>query len=830
MTTNLMEHQYIPSKIIITNLFNSSVTQKVLRNVADRIEAIKQGLKKEGVRFLFAQKNFKLLVGHNKIFEIRSNIKGHRILFKFAKDLKDNLSLDNATKLFIEKCDAYDVFFLKYVDEHDEISKAATKVKHVQITANRINKINKVQEDEIIKIDETQIKKLYYYQSYEYLIPVLNDQQKSIVYDNEKYVLVQGIAGSGKTNICIQKCVIEALKDSENKVLYSTYSKALLDYTKTFILKNYIIPIESIINKFDTVGDNVEMIASMVSDLNINVTEYEYTKETFVKYSQRLQNIDYLMLADIANIKTIDFEQFNTFFKYELSHALINNIKNENLAAEVIFKDIEGIIFGFFSQKKCDEYDLSIWKFRHNITSYDEYYDIRKKDFTSKQIKVIYRVALDYLDYLEKGKIYNKPTDKNIVAFEIYKNELLRKRKSPNYYKYDIVILDEVQDFTQKEILAFSSLATKIFAVGDTRQMINPSYFSFDVVKRLLNIPYGEYELTLNYRNTEMLNSAVKDLINFGINKFGNWNDFTNEIETPKTNDTSYLYFSKYKKVLDDLLATDFENYVLIVPTKEEKNKFDVKDLLQIQTVSEFKGKESDLVILYNVLSTYKNYWNDINNGLQTKNMNVNSLYRYYYNLFYVGITRAAKHLLIIEDDLPVVFKDEQFFKNFEQIDENASIDMLKDKLDLRIYNDKERSLKIDEYIKKKKYKNALYHIDLIKKESLKKRKQEYYNIYVEYMDNKKYIEAVDKFLELHCIDDAIEVCALMGKYDEVFVLNSIYKSGEEVSFGKLLNLQFTTQSSIIKKIATEGLKKQREKTITTSQVIRELMREFRNE
>lgn len=811
-------HEYIPSKLVSTELFNSSITQALSREVEPQINEIIKGLKKYGVNFLFAQKNFKLLVGHNKIFEIRSRIKGHRILFKFAKDISFDLQIHS----FIEQCDDYDMFLLKYVSNHDEISDEASKIDNRVLTINDIDLLEHIPDKESINIDDCQIKKLYYCQNYKFLIPVLNKQQKDILFENERCVLVQGIAGAGKTNICIQKCILEAIKDEENKILYATYSKELLEYTKKFIQENYIIPIQEIINEFDSSDFNNNAVSSMANNLDINIKESDYNKETFIELKNKLRNIDYSLLSQIDKSKVATFEYFSSFVSNKLSYVLKNEIKNEYLTNEVIFKEIEGVIFGFLTNEMIE--NLNIESFNKNVISCENYVNLRKNDFSEKQLKVIYDVAEKYLNYLlleEKAMVL----DKNIIAFNIYKKEINNRNNNITNFKYDMVILDEVQDFTQKELFAYSVLAPRIFAVGDTRQMINPSYFSFDELKRILDFHSKEHELTLNYRNTEILNTAVKDLINFGIRYFGNWNDFTNEIKTTESTESSSLGFSEHDDLLHKLLDTDFDNYTIIVPTEECKDKFKVKNKEQIQTVSEFKGKESGLVILYNVLSLYKEQWNHIYNGLQTKNIKVNSIYRYYYNLFYVAITRAKRHLLIVEDDLPEIFRNEKFFQNFKYYESNTSIDLIKQEFDLNVYSDEERLIFIKEYLDAYKFDSAQYQISELKNESLRNIKQVQYNIYVNFVVKEEYEKARDEFLKNNLIDDAIEMCNKLGAYNDGLLLKDF---NSDMNFATLMNIYFTTKSEFIKKLANDKITNERNETIRNSNTIRELLKEIR--
>ncbi|MCK5780754.1 MAG: ankyrin repeat domain-containing protein, partial [Psychrilyobacter sp.] len=67
----------------------------------------------------------------------------------------------------------------------------------------------------------------------------------------------------------------------------------------------------------------------------------------------------------------------------------------------------------------------------------------------------------------------------------------------------------------------------------------------------------------------------------------------------------------------------------------------------KILTVQDIKGLEYDSVILYDFGSEFKEHWNKI----FTNKVKQNQLYRYYFNLLYVGITRARTRLLLMEKD-----------------------------------------------------------------------------------------------------------------------------------------------------------------------------------
>ena len=63
-------------------------------------------------------------------------------------------------------------------------------------------------------------------------LPKLSAEQREIVETVDKNVLVQGVAGSGKTNICIDKIIYTACKNYTGKTLYTTFSRGLLTDTK----------------------------------------------------------------------------------------------------------------------------------------------------------------------------------------------------------------------------------------------------------------------------------------------------------------------------------------------------------------------------------------------------------------------------------------------------------------------------------------------------------------------------------------------------------------------------------------------------------------------
>ena len=83
-------------------------------------------------------------------------------------------------------------------------------------------------------INEDDFKKIYLISGSEYVnFPLLSQEQAKLVEIENQNVLIQGVAGSGKTNICYSKLIWTACRNYSGKVLYTTFSRGLLIDTKT---------------------------------------------------------------------------------------------------------------------------------------------------------------------------------------------------------------------------------------------------------------------------------------------------------------------------------------------------------------------------------------------------------------------------------------------------------------------------------------------------------------------------------------------------------------------------------------------------------------------
>ena len=258
------------------------------------------------------------------------------------------------------------------------------------------------------------------------------------------------------------------------------------------------------------------------------------------------------------------------------------------------------------------------------------------------------------------------------LIFEIFKHNAFDK-------KYSVIFCDEAQDFTKIEfdlilnlnifleqnikIDNFDYKNVPIVFAGDPFQTINPTGFSFEYLKALVYESYKEKgadlelnykELVFNYRSNEdiikfsnliqaLRGVLFKDKVAFQTKWLDNYNSYN-----------SLLCFDKNI----NLKKYDIEqNYKFIFPTIKSNQFFKEDKLLDIlemelhDTPLEVKGLEYDLIVLYRFgdfyLNELTNLLTKIENGFEDKESSLS--YEYFFNNFYVAITRAKERILVID-------------------------------------------------------------------------------------------------------------------------------------------------------------------------------------
>ena len=447
-----------------------------------------------------------------------------------------------------------------------------------------------------------------------YFYYYLNDEQYETII-SQPPVFVVGSAGSGKSTITLRKI----LNIEEHNSVYNF--EKIGYFTGNSYLK------DNLLEQYNFFRDKSKA----------EISEFYTLKEFYRKE------------FGIDTRKIIGFKKFMEFLSFSYPNRKKFKVEDYNIYFEII-----GIIKGLMIQNGADnwEKDLNI-----SLISLEEYKKLSKKySVLDENLKnEIYKIALKYEEWKEKNGLY----DVNDLAVMGIKS-----RK-----KFDFVLVDEVQDLTETEIFFLTTLVKNpenIVFAGDIHQMVNFNSFSFDRLKNLYyknKINYSFSILTKNYRSSEDIVKLANYLTDLRKKYIGNlgMDDYKEGAVSEEGNiELSSVNSSIMEKYQKDV------NSAIVVSDDEERNRiFDTYGIKhRIFTVEEIKGLEYKNIICCNLISKNLWAWKKILSG----NVKQDQRYRKYFNLFYVGITRARKNLVIMEDCLEdnILLKNIKSFINIE--------------------------------------------------------------------------------------------------------------------------------------------------------------------
>ncbi len=602
-------------------------------------------------------------------------------------------------------------------------------------------------------------------------LPKLTKEQMDIVETMDQNVLVQGVAGSGKTNICVDKIIYSSCRNYGGKVLYSTYSRGLLTDTKLKVeaFKNDLVEFEEYRKKGDVVFLDDDHKKALENKFGIFFFSSDDEK-IFDKIGRIIEflnhQVDYLLIEDIyrkkfAGEKSFADEKYfiKTFIQNTQNHQVKKALsKVEKYSYEVIYKEIYGMIFGNYDRES-----------KREMLGENEYIAIRENSFSREECRTIYQIALEYRNFLRR---------QNIIDLNFASRELIEKNEG--FSEYSLTILDEVQDFTQVNLCLFAEISLKLFCVGDALQMINPAYFSFSHLKNLLFLKEeaSVKQLRSNFRNTRKIEEVINSMGEINRSLFGTHN-FVVEGRSVDNGLKTTTVFVRDENFARQVAKSGFDNFTFVVSSVEKKQQ--LKEIVKNQevlTVSEIKGLERGTVVAYDLLSDHYDKWQRIMDSKQNhKEADENSVYRYYYNLFYVGLTRARQNLFVVETKNIEIF--ERFLReNFDTKNTSGAIKLLGEIVSRVEFSQGEILSRVREFIKMGQFENAMWTVNKIQDDVVRLMELTRIDITEKYIQIGKHREAGVKFWEHNMTADAREQFVLSG--DEALIRLLDACSGQE--------------------------------------------------
>ena len=597
-------------------------------------------------------------VGNSKIYGFDFNNKvndSDRIIACFVDDYAKKNEFDFERYSHNQNEDKQGIILFsitKHNDQEREAQKVAKRINNSFYEYNQFKCVNekKSKNIEIINVGNKNIQennmtfrsldfddKQIIYQ--EVLTKEQSEQIQTFIQKSEPFIL-SGIAGSGKTISTIKLIpdMVEKIKNmgSDSKILYVTFSNNLKQYVKEKVMENYY--------EFNEYID-IKTFEDICTELN-----YKYNDKKIDRFRIITQNT-----------YKKNFTKFlNYLHQTSRDGNILKFIKKYQKEKNIIYSEIFGILKGsMYIDWDREEKDIvkSEYYINNSKKIVEDY-----KIFAKEDREILYLITQKYNQWLVENEYY----DINDIAFEL---QSLIKEKNINY---EYVIVDEVQDFTEVQIYMLFLLAKeqeiyrknktrKILLAGDPNQIINPTFFKIGRLRKLFYLHEYSYEdkrLNENFRNSiniMKMNNIVNKIIN---DKLPARKEEDRQYEITKNNKTGIVEQVKASEENLKVMFTQINasaKVALIVSDDEKKeylkDKYGCKNAF---TISEFKGKEFDNIIVYNILSDYADIYEEIYKKESLKEGH----YSYYFNRFYVSITRANYNLVLIEEKETEILKE----------------------------------------------------------------------------------------------------------------------------------------------------------------------------
>lgn len=477
------------------------------------------------------------------------------------------------------------------------------------------------------------------------IVNTIQQEQNEIIRNiSNKNLIVQGIAGSGKTSVALHRIAFLLYKIKNLK------SSNVLIFSPNKIFSEYIS------NVLPELGEE-----------NTSETTFSEFASHYIKEFKSVESFSGFIEKYYTNKR--DDEDL---IRFKLSNKMIKVIENYVQEIDKNIKIIDNIETKFSLIEK--EYLNYLLKDRYNKMPIFERMDyiaehlcnklglISKKDKISitKKIKEVLSIKPDYKKLYKDlfisdsfsssfNKSINLKLNSKVINYDdalcfIYLKGLLNGFPYSNLIKQ--VVIDEAQDYNEMQYI----ILTKIFKrasftlLGDVNQTINPyqKYDSLEVLKNILDGNTKYVELSKTYRSSKEIIEFTNKILNLkhvsAIRKEESVPVIKRDDDKYLKNDINYLK-NKYKSLaiitkdmldairLYDLLKDDYKDISLVTNNSSKFNR----DLIIIPSHLS-KGLEFDSVISY----TSKN-------NLYTKREKY---------LYYVVLTRCQHELIVYNNSL----------------------------------------------------------------------------------------------------------------------------------------------------------------------------------
>lgn len=477
------------------------------------------------------------------------------------------------------------------------------------------------------------------------IVSTIQSEQNKIIRESMgKNLIIQGVAGSGKTTVALHRIAYlvynnrELFKPSDymvigpNKFFVSYISNILPDLDVNGVSQNtldelflsYMKEDYRILNSLDIIKEYDNISCYKVS-MNMKKDIDDYFKNLEI-----LPNEDFV----VEGIKVLDKNFIKNVYD-EINKNTFKSIKSRINRLILLLDKYINDNFSSISKKyiKNEVSQRAIDSFKNNISSYLKKYFV----IVNKKSKSI------YMDILKNKGFDYSSINKNQVNMEDIPSLLYIKYKltgSSDFDNYKHIVIDEAQDYGEFTFYSLNKLFKNAsFSIyGDLAQSLY-SYRSIDNWECLEKIFKNFEILRLNksYRTTiEIMNEA---------NKINELLSLDKAIPVIRHGD-EVLYSDKGVLELINMLKENYNTIAIITKTQEEANNIyeNLKNKIEINLInSNNLNYNSNISVLPSYLSKGLEFDSVIILGKD----NFNKDNKLDMKLLYVSMTRALHKLII---------------------------------------------------------------------------------------------------------------------------------------------------------------------------------------
>lgn len=444
------------------------------------------------------------------------------------------------------------------------------------------------------------------------IVNTIQAEQNDVIRNiNNRNLIVQGIAGSGKTSVALHRIAfllykIKNLKSSNvlifspNNVFTEYISNVLPELGEENAMSTTFHDFaKSYINEFKEVEKFTDFIEKYYTgkEQNIDLIKFKLSNKIIKLIEDYVKKIE-------NNIKILDNIESKV---YVIEKEYLNYLLKERYNKLPLFNRIEKM-----AEHLCDKYGISYGKGKRSFIK-----QIKERLSIDKDYKKLYKEMFES-DIFEKhyGEKINFSFDKKKINYDdalcfIYMKGLLSGFPYSNLIKQ--IVVDEAQDYNELQYVILSKIFKKasFTILGDVNQTINPyqKYDTLEVLSNILNENTKYVELTKTYRSSneiiEFTNkilglkhvSAIRKPNKVPVVIKQNEDGLLDDVNYLKNKYSSLAIITKDKKEalkLYDVLKDKIENISLMDDNSEKFNK----DLVIVPSYLA-KGLEFDSVISY---------------------------------------------------------------------------------------------------------------------------------------------------------------------------------------------------------------------------------------